>query len=329
MEHKQTVTEVKESRLSVKQKVLFGMGDYLNTITYGMISAFLMAFLTDTLLIPMAAVTAIMSLSKLWDAINDPVIGVIIDKSRSPKGVYRPWLIRMMVPFALSNILLWLPIGHWSTSAKITVVSIVYCLYMVFFTAYHIAYGSLGGAMTQNTDDRGSLYGYRLGTSQLLFWLMTVLWLPLINLLMSGGMAQDKAYFTAAIIFTVPGLLFAVLLYRNSREVVEPQKSTKLPAKDLWHFVIQNGPLPLFRGRRLERREFSKTRLHGDDGLRGKRRGQMRDHQRPVENGQKLLAGRHVHRDHLPEEGRALHRHQRRSRQRTGRERPNAAKEFI
>lgn len=80
MEHKQTVTEVKESRLSVKQKVLFGMGDYLNTITYGMISAFLMAFLTDTLLIPMAAVTAIMSLSKLWDAINDPVIGVIIDK---------------------------------------------------------------------------------------------------------------------------------------------------------------------------------------------------------------------------------------------------------
>lgn len=220
MEHKQTVTEVKESRLSVKQKVLFGMGDYLNTITYGMISAFLMAFLTDTLLIPMAAVTAIMSLSKLWDAINDPVIGVIIDKSRSPKGVYRPWLIRMMIPFALSNILLWLPIGHWSTSAKITVVSIVYCLYMVFFTAYHIA------------------YGYRLGTSQLLFWLMTVLWLPLINLLMSGGMAQDKAYFTAAIIFTVPGLLFAVLLYRNSREVVEPQKSTKLPAKDLWHFVI-------------------------------------------------------------------------------------------
>ena len=136
MEHKQTVTEVKESRLSVKQKVLFGMGDYLNTITYGMISAFLMAFLTDTLLIPMAAVTAIMSLSKLWDAINDPVIGVIIDKSRSPKGVYRPWLIRMMIPFALSNILLWLPIGHWSTSAKITVVSIVYCLYMVW-QLYH------------------------------------------------------------------------------------------------------------------------------------------------------------------------------------------------
>ncbi len=92
--------------MSVPQKVIFGMGDYLNTVTYGMISAFLMAFLTDTIMIPMAAVTAIMSLSKLWDAVNDPVIGVIIDKSRSSQGTYRPWLIRMMVPFALANILL-------------------------------------------------------------------------------------------------------------------------------------------------------------------------------------------------------------------------------
>ena len=243
MDHIQTVAEVKESRLSVKQKAIFGLGDYLNTVTYGMISAFLMAFLTDTVLIPMAAVTAIMSLSKLWDAINDPIIGVIIDKSRSPKGVYRPWLVRMMVPFALSNILLWLPIGEWNTTSKIVCVSIIYCLYMVFFTAYHIAYGSLGGAMTQNTDDRGSLYGYRLGTSQLLYWLLTVLWLPLINVLMSAGLTQGKAYFVAAIIFTVPGFIFAVLLYKNSREVVAPPKNPKIPAKDLLHFVTQNGPL--------------------------------------------------------------------------------------
>ena len=221
----QTVQEVRETRLPVRTKAIFGLGDYLNTVTYGMIGAFLMAFLTDTLLIPMAAVTAIMSLSKLWDAINDPIIGVFIDKSRSPKGTYRPWLIRMMIPFALSNILLWLPIGHWSTTAKITCVSIVYCLYMVFFTAYHIAYGSLGGAMTQNTDDRGFLYGYRLGTSQLLYWLLTVLWLPLIGLLMDQGMSQSNAYFTAAIIFTVPGLLFAILLYKNSKEVVAPPKT--------------------------------------------------------------------------------------------------------
>ena len=154
---------------------------------------------------------------------------------------YIPWLAAFALLFVSSLILSIFWTGNMIVIYLLH--ALVYCLYMVFFTAYHIAYGSLGGAMTQNTDDRGSLYGYRLGTSQLLFWLMTVLWLPLINLLMSGGMAQDKAYFTAAIIFTVPGLLFAVLLYRNSREVVEPQKSTKLPAKDLWHFVIQNGPL--------------------------------------------------------------------------------------
>ena len=241
--HLQSVQEVRESRLSVPQKAIFGMGDYLNTVTYGMIGAFLMAFLTDTILIPMAAVTAIMSLSKLWDAVNDPVIGVIIDKSRSPQGTYRPWLIRMMIPFALTNILLWVPIAHWSNGAKIAYIAVVYCLYMVFFTAYHIAYGSLGGAMTQNTDDRGSLYGYRLGTSQLLYWLETTLWLPVIGLFARGGMASDKATFLNALIMTAPGIIYAVLLYTNSREVVPPPESTKLPAKDLLHFVSQNPAL--------------------------------------------------------------------------------------
>ena len=240
----QSVQEVREQRLSVGTKAIFGMGDYLNTVTYGMIAAFLMAFLTDTIMIPMAAVTAIMSLSKLWDAVNDPIIGVIIDKSRSRWGVYRPWVLFGAIPFAISNIIIWAPIGHWSEGAKIGYVSVVYCLYMVFFTAYHIAYGSLGGTMTQNTDDRGSLYGYRLGTSQLLFWLLTVLWLPAVNLLMSkGGLAQDKAYFTAAILFTLPGILFAFLLFKRAKEVVEPPKSTKLPAKDLWHFVSRNPAL--------------------------------------------------------------------------------------
>lgn len=242
-QHVQTVNDVREQRLSTKQKVIFGFGDWLNTMTYGMIAAFLMAFLTDVSLIPMAAVTAIMSLSKLWDAINDPIIGVIIDKSRSKHGVYRPWLLSMAIPFALTNILLWVPVGGWSQGAKITYVSIVYCLYMVFFTAYHIAYGSLAGTMTQNTDDRGKLYGFRLGTSQFLFWGLTVLWLPLIGLLMKSGMGMDKAYLIAAIVFTVPGLLCAVLLFKNSEEVVAPPESVKLPFKSLVQFVMKNPPL--------------------------------------------------------------------------------------
>ena len=103
----QSVQEVREQRLSVGTKAIFGMGDYLNTVTYGMIAAFLMAFLTDTIMIPMAAVTAIMSLSKLWDAVNDPIIGVIIDKSRSRWGVYRPWVLFGAIPFAISNIIIW------------------------------------------------------------------------------------------------------------------------------------------------------------------------------------------------------------------------------
>ncbi len=239
--HEQSVTEVKEMRLSIGQKLCFGAGDWLNTMTYGMIAAFLMAFLTDNMLVPMGAVALIMSLSKVWDAVNDPLIGIAIDKSRSKHGVYRPWLIRMMVPFAITNILLWVPISKWGNAPKITYVAIVYCAYMVFFTAYHIAYGSLAGTMTQNTEDRGQLFGFRLGFSQLMFWGMSTAWIPMVAAFGKNG--NPWATFIVATIFTVPGFIFAVLLFKVSREVVEPPKSTKLPAKQLGLFVVKNPAL--------------------------------------------------------------------------------------
>ena len=141
----QSVQEVREQRLSVGTKAIFGMGDYLNTVTYGMIAAFLMAFLTDTIMV------------------------VCI-------------------------------LGHGPAQRAV---------------------GNMIGSKENHVQ---------AVDSQLLFWLLTVLWLPAVNLLMSkGGLAQDKAYFTAAILFTLPGILFAFLLFKRAKEVVEPPKSTRMP----------------------------------------------------------------------------------------------------
>ncbi len=241
--HLQSVEEVREQRLSIPTKAIFGFGDWLNTITYGMIGAFLMIFCTDTLLLPTAAVTLLLSVSKLWDAVNDPIIGAIIDKSRSKWGVYRPWLLFGSVPFAIVGILVFAPIGGWSQTGKLVYLWILYCTYMVVFTIYHIAYGALGGAMTQNTDDRGSLYSYRLGTSQLLYWMLSSTFLIMVSSFVARGMRQDTGYFLAAAIYILPGIFFAALLFSKSKEVVAPPKSTKLPASQLWQFVIRNAPL--------------------------------------------------------------------------------------
>jgi sugar (glycoside-pentoside-hexuronide) transporter len=238
-----SVSKIKEKRLSIPIKTVFGLGDWLNTMTYGIMGTFLMFFYTDVVIIPIGVVTTVMALSKLWDAINDPVIGVIIDKSRSRWGVYRPWLLFGSIPFALVAILIFFPAPSWSMNGKIIWFSVLYMIYMVVFTIYHIAYGALGGTMTQNSDDRGSLFGYRLGSSSAMYWVLSTLFIPLVLLLSSKGLERHTSYLWAVSIFTLPGILFAGIIFIKCREVVKPPKSTKMPFKDMVKIVSANPPL--------------------------------------------------------------------------------------
>lgn len=238
------VEQIRSQRLSTPIKAVFGMGDWLNTMTYGMMGAFLMYFYSDVIVIPLGVVTTVMSLSKLWDAINDPVIGIIIDKTRSRWGVYRPWLLFSSIPFAIIAILCFAPTGNWGSSASTTWFVVIYMLYMVVFTMYHIAYGALGSAMTQNPDDRGSLFGYRLGSSQAMYWVLSSTFLPLVGLISSRmGMETQWAYFISACIFTLPGIIFAAVIFAKCKEVVPPPKSTKMPFKSMVNVVAKNPPL--------------------------------------------------------------------------------------
>lgn len=246
MTNSQSLQNVKQNHLSFGVKLSYGLGDYLNTMTYAMIGAFLMPFLTDVLLVPIGFVTALMAISKLWDAVNDPIIGVIVDKSRSRWGVYRPWILFISVPLVCVAVSMWAPIADWSERSKIIYVSAAYCLYTVVFTAHHIAYGSLAGAITQNPDERGQLNGFRLANNQIMRLILLTFFLPYINFLSERfGLRLDRAYCLAAATLILPGILCAVNLFKRTREVVKPPKSNKLPAADLARFVFQNPALLL------------------------------------------------------------------------------------
>ena len=240
-----SIEDVKRDKLTFGTKISFGLGDWLNTMTYGLMAAFLMFFYSDIIIMPIAVVATIMSLSKFFDAITDPICGVLIDKTRSKHGVYRPWLIYSALPFALVAIAIFAPIAGWNYNAQIAYFTILYLIYTVVFTVYHIAYGALGGTMTQNPDDRGSLFGYRLGFSQAMFWLLSSTFIPLAGIISANGTAMHPQYgwFFAAAIFVLPGIIFAFTLFKKSKEVVQPPKTTKMPFKSMIQVVSKNPPL--------------------------------------------------------------------------------------
>ena len=86
-------SENKNGKVPLISKIAYGFGDVGCNFSWMFVSNFLMIFYTDVFGISMAAVSALMLFSRFWDAINDPIVGGLTDKTKSKWGRYRPWLL--------------------------------------------------------------------------------------------------------------------------------------------------------------------------------------------------------------------------------------------
>ena len=86
-------SENKNGKVPLISKIAYGFGDVGCNFSWMFVSNFLMIFYTDVFGISMAAVSALMLFSRFWDAINDPIVGGLTDKTKSRWGRYRPWLL--------------------------------------------------------------------------------------------------------------------------------------------------------------------------------------------------------------------------------------------
>ena len=97
----------------------------------------------------MGAVAGLMLFSRFWDAINDPVIGGLSDKTHTKWGRYRPWLLIAAPLTALVLMLTFWAHPDWPSAAKIVYMAVTYCILVLGYTCVNIPYGTLCGAMTQ------------------------------------------------------------------------------------------------------------------------------------------------------------------------------------
>ncbi len=93
-------------KLPLWKKCTFGMIDSANNFSWSYISSFLAIYLTDTFLIPAATVSLMFLLCRFWDAINDPIVGYLADRTRSRWGRYRPWIMFASAPLFITTALL-------------------------------------------------------------------------------------------------------------------------------------------------------------------------------------------------------------------------------
>lgn len=234
--------EQKETNVKVPliSKIAYGMGDVGCNFSWMFVGNFLMIFYTDVFGIGMGAVAALMLFSRFWDAINDPVIGALSDKTHTRWGRYRPWLLIAAPLTALVLIMTFWAHPDWSDTVKIVYMAVTYCILVLGYTCVNIPYGTLCGAMTQNMEERAKINTFRSVSAMIAIGVINIITVPLISVL--GGGNDKKGYLLIAIIY---GCIFAachIFCFSKTKEVVDIPKKQKLSLKTQLQAALKNKP---------------------------------------------------------------------------------------
>jgi GPH family glycoside/pentoside/hexuronide:cation symporter len=154
----------KAPKLSLWTKLAYGAGDMGTGMTSNLIAFSFLIFLTEVAGINPLAAGTILLLGKVWDAVNDPLVGFLSDRTRTRWGRRYPWILLSTLPFGLTFFLMWLVPGG-SSGFRFWYYVITSVLFQIFFTTANLPYSTLTAELTQNYDERTDLTSFRLGFS--------------------------------------------------------------------------------------------------------------------------------------------------------------------
>ena len=220
--------------ISVKEKIGYGMGDAASHIIFDNVMLYMMFFYTDIFGIPAGFVGTMFLLARALDAISDPCMGLIADRTRSRWGKFRPWILFGAIPFGLVCVLAY-STPDLSHSGKLIYAAVTYTLLTLLYTVVNIPYCALGGVITDDPKQRISLQSWRFVLATAGGMLSTVLMMPLVNLI--GG--DDKAFgFQGgiAVLSVVAFMMLAFCFFTTKERIQVPPSTTPMreDLRDIW-----------------------------------------------------------------------------------------------
>ena len=150
------------SGIKAKDKIGYLMGDFGSLCVFGLVQSVLQRYYTDILQINIVSIMTMMIVARIWDAINDPIWGRIID-SAQPKadGRYRRWIKIFAIPVAVSAVLMFVKIPGLTQGQYLAYAYVTYILFGMLYTCINIPYGSLAQVVTSSDKERSSLSVFR------------------------------------------------------------------------------------------------------------------------------------------------------------------------
>lgn len=232
-------------KISMKEKIGYATGDLACNFIYQTVSSYLLFFYTDVFGISAAAAGFMFLIVRFIDAVMDPIIGTIVDKTNTKYGRFRPYLLYGAFPFAIVAILCFTTPG-FSDAGKIVYAYITYILLSITYSTVNVPYSALTAAITQDNKEVVSLTSVRM------------LFSNGGGMIVSFGVPALAALFTQAtgktstgwqMTMSLMGILGAVLLivsFLNTKERVQVSEAeSKVSFKDIFTQIRVNRPLVL------------------------------------------------------------------------------------
>lgn len=201
---------------------------------------FLLFFYTDIFGLSAAAVGTMFLITRVWGALEDPIIGMIADRTHSRWGKFRPYLLFVAVPFAIIGVLTF-TVPDMSANGKLVYAYVTYTLMMTIYSAVNVPYASLMGVMTADSGERTSLASYRFigAFSGGLFVTATANYL--VEYFGKSAGAASGYQWTVAV-YAILAAIFFILTFAGTRERLKPAQAQQSTLKEDLRDILRNRP---------------------------------------------------------------------------------------
>ncbi len=226
-------------KLSLKEKISYGFGDLASVLYWQTFMLYFTYFYTDVFLIPASVAATMFLISRIWDGINDPIMGMIADRTHTRWGKFRPFLLWLCVPFALVGVLTFTvpPLGP---TGKLIWAYVTFNAIMMLYTAINIPYTALLGVISADSIERTTVSSVKFLFAFSAGIIVSATLLPMVKVL--GGGNDAAGWQRTFIIYGIAAIIFFLITFKGTRERVQPPKSQKSSIKQDLHELIRNKP---------------------------------------------------------------------------------------
>jgi sugar (glycoside-pentoside-hexuronide) transporter len=214
-----------QDRTSSATRLSYAASDVAGQLLFCWVIWYVPYFYTDTCKLPAAAVAAILLATRFLDALDAPLWGILVDRTRSRWGKSRPWFLWLCLPFAIFAVLTFLA-PDLPYRARIAYAAVTYAGCNILFTGINTPVTSILSALTSDPKERLTLTTFRMLGSKFGVLVVNLTGMALVHTL---GHGNDQTGFVLAVpLFAVASVALFLLAFRNLKETVLPSKQTSV-----------------------------------------------------------------------------------------------------